>query len=132
MILEFVDKSQIEVDTIYGGPVNVSGTMRDVLTIEIKPKSYTIDGLNEIFKNVDNLAHLYTYEKNSKVEIGEGYTIVLEVARGSRKVKTFPGRLLPNRYEDIYRVQIAQMTYEEWINSKYAPKSINDNPNSEE
>ena len=139
MILEFADNSQIVVHDIFGGPINVDGVMRDSLTIEIPMNGNTIDGLTNTFKDTQKLTHLYTYEKrrndrnklvDTKIEIGEGYTIVLGINRSTRKVKTFPGRLLPNRTEDIYKVRLAQLTYEEWIKSEYNTKSSSDESKS--
>lgn len=130
-ILEFVDKTQIPVIAIIGGPVNVEGVIRDVLTIEVDPKSISFDDLKLMFQDVDNLAHLYTYEpeRNSdgdifdtKIEIGEGYTIVLGVDEVTRKVNSFPGKIVPETFETVYIATIAQMTYDEWVNSKYVTK----------
>jgi len=128
MILEFVDKSQIEVITILGGPANINGIIRDVLTIEISKSTTYLDKLKEIFENIDNLARLYSYEEErnenddilmNRIEIGEGYTIVVGIEEISRKVIPFPGKIVPDTYETIYQVQLAQMTYDEWIASGY-------------
>ena len=131
-VLEFVDKSQLDIITIFGGPANINGIVRDVLSIEIDPSVISIDELNEVFSNTDNLAHLYIYEpernengdiSNTKIEIGEGYTILLGVEEVTRKVNPFPGKIVPETYESVYIVNIAQMTYDEWISSKYSPDS---------
>lgn len=129
MILEFVNKAKLAVMNIFGGPVNVDGVIRDVLTIEIDPKNTSIDDLKNIFEDQDNIAHLYTYESDydengniidTKIEIGEGYTILLGVEEVERKVNSIPGKIVPTQFETIYTVTLAQMTYDEWINSKYS------------
>lgn len=127
MILELDNNVQIEVLTILGGPVNVDGITRDVLTIEIDPDVVPMDTLKRVFGNIDSLAHLYTYEEDEdgvdlpeKIEIGEGYTIVLGIEEETRKVTPFPGKIVPDTYETINVVTLAQMTYDEWMASKYA------------
>lgn len=126
MILEFANGSKINVMTIIGGPVNLNGITRDVLTIEVDPSVVPIDNLKRIFANTSNLAHLYTYEDSedesvadTKIEIGEGYTILISVEEITRKVNKFPGKIVEDTYETINLVTIAQMTYEEWIASEY-------------
>ena len=132
MILEFVDESSIDVIAIFGSPVNINGTIRDVLTIEVDPATTSQNKLREIFSNTDNLAHLYTYEDEvnendeiitSKIEIGEGYTILLNVEKEARKVEKFPGKITPDEFTSVLVVTIAQMTYDEWISSGYASNS---------
>ena len=132
MILEFVDGSSIDVIAIFGSPVNINGTMRDVLTIDIDPNTISQNKLREIFNNTNNLAHLYTYEDEvnendeivtSKIEIGEGYTILLNVEKETRKVEKFPGKITPDEFTSVLVVTIAQMTYDEWIASGYASNS---------
>ena len=125
MILEFVDGTQIIVNTIIGGPAIVGDNTRDVLTIEIDPNSISIANLESKFHNIKNLAHLYTYEideetgNNCKLEIGEGYTMVLKVESLTRVVPPFPGKISQIEYETIYIVKLAQLTYQEWMNSEY-------------
>lgn len=128
VILEFNDGYKLNVLNIFGGPVNIDGIIRDVLTIEIDTKTDTIDNINKIFNNSANLIHLYSYESDYnengditdiKIEIGEGYTILLGVEEITRKVDHFSGKILPDEYETIYSVTIAQMTYEEWILAGY-------------
>lgn len=128
MTLEFVDGTKIPVIAIFGGPANVEGIVRDVLTIEIDPKTISFDVVENHFKNTNNLAHLYTYEPERnedgnlydvKIEIGEGYTIVLGVDKITRKVNPFPGKIVPETFETVYIVTIAQMTYDEWTSSEY-------------
>jgi len=131
MILEFVDGTQIDVMVILGGPANINGIIRDVLTIEVSPALESLDNLNKVFNKTDNLARLYTYEEErnenydillNKIEIGEGYTILLGIDKVRRKINNFPGKIAPDMYEIIYQVQLAQMTYDEWIASGYASK----------
>lgn len=128
MILEFKNGDQLQVMTIFGGPVTFDGITRDVLTIEIDNKTTTVDNLKHIFSNTSNMTHLYTYEDtfdengdsiNIKIEIGEGYTILLGIEEITRKVDRIPGKLLPDEYETIYIVTIAQMTYDEWVEAGY-------------
>lgn len=121
-ILEFADGTSINVITILGGPSSIDGITRDLLTIEIDPTSISLDELNSIFNNKDILCHLYTYENNEsndKIEIGEGYTILVNIEEVTRKIPRIPGKILPDEFETIYSVSIAQMTYDEWISSKY-------------
>ena len=124
MILEFADGSSINVNTIIGGPISIDGITRDLLTIEIDPSSISLDTLKDIFNNNDNLAYLYTYEdnkdSNTRIEIGEGYTILVDISEVTRKVDKFPGKITADEFETIYSVSIAQMTYDEWISSKYS------------
>lgn len=128
MILEFKNGDQLQVMTIFGGPVTFDGITRDVLTIEIDNKTTTVDNLKHIFSNASNMTHLYTYEDtfdengdsiNIKIEIGEGYTILLGIEEITRKVDHIPGKMLPDEYETIYIVTIAQMTYDEWVEAGY-------------
>jgi hypothetical protein len=129
MILEFADHSRLGILVIFGGPVNVDGITRDVLSIEVDPSTTSIDKLKEIFSNPNKLAYLYTYEPErtphgdvyyTKIEVGEGYTILMGVEEVTRKVNQFPGKILPEEYETVYVVTIAQMTYDEWMASGYA------------
>ena len=133
MILEFVDNNQLEVLNIMGGPANIDGIIRDVLTIEVDPDTILIGNLKNLFSDTDNLARLYTYEEElnengdvliNRIEIGEGYTILLGVEKVNRKVIPFPGKIVPDSYECIFQVQIAQMTYDEWTASKYVNNCI--------
>ena len=125
MILEFVNKFRMNVKNIFGGPINVNGIIRDVLSIEIEPDdSISINDIKAIFNNTKNLAFLYTYELdyiengdlvNKKLQIGEGYTILLGVEEVTRKLNNFPGTIAPERFETLYIVNIAQLTYDEWM-----------------
>lgn len=126
-ILEFKNKSQIKVMTILGGPINIDGITRDVLTIEVDPNIIDINTLRRIFEDAENISHLYTYESDedciladTRIEIGEGYTILLGIEEITRKITPFPGKIVPDSFETIYTVTLAQMTYEEWINSDYS------------
>ena len=129
MILEFLDGTQLEVITILGGPANVDGLIRDVLTVEIESGSIPLAELRLLFENAPNLSKLYTYEEErnedddifmNKIEIGEGYTIVLGIETVKRKILSFPGKIVPETFEYIFQVQLAQMTYDEWIASEYS------------
>lgn len=127
MILEFANKSKINVLTIIGGPVNLDGITRDVLTIEIDPEVIPIETVERIFNDTKNLSHLYTYESDEdgvladeRIEIGEGYTILLGIEKINRKINPFPGKIVPDTFETVCNVTLAQMTYDEWINSEYS------------
>jgi len=126
MVLELANAIRIDVLTILGGPVNFEGITRDVLTIEVDPKLIPIETLEKIFGDIDSLAHIYTYEEDEdggnpeKIEIGEGYTIVVGIDEVTRKVTPFPGKIVPVTYETINVVTLAQMTYDEWMESKYS------------
>lgn len=126
MILEFTNGNSINVMTIIGGPVNFQGIIRDVLSIEVDPNEISIEELKRIFGDTSNLAYLYTYEDEedgvipyTKIEIGEGYTIVVGIEEVTRKVNQIPGKIVPDVYETINLVTLAQMTYEEWMASGY-------------
>lgn len=127
-LLEFMNGSRIEVNVIFGGPVNVNGIIRDVLSIEINPKSISLTDLQTLFDNPNNLAHLYTYELEcddndiqfkTKIEIGEGYTILLGIEEVDQLIQPFPGKITKPQSKDVYIVTIAQMTYDEWMNFEY-------------
>ena len=127
MILEFANGDKINVMTIIGGPVNFQGIIRDVLSIEVDPDEISIEELKRIFEDAPNLAYLYTYEDEedgdipyTKIEIGEGYTIVVGIEEVTRKVNQTPGKIVPDTYETINLVTLAQMTYEEWMASGYS------------
>lgn len=117
MLLEFGNGTQLEVDNIIGGPRLVMGVLRDTLRIEVYPHVMEFKELKPLFEKSDGI--LYTVEEvdgeNQKTMIGEGYTILVAVSDENRKVATPPGRLLPERYEEIYAVTVAQETYQEHL-----------------
>lgn len=130
MKLEFLDGSQIDVLTIIGGPRLIMGTMRDTLRIEVSPETIGFDELKSHFKDNPKTGMLYTYTDNTttdedgnvvteliKNEIGEGYKIFVSISDEERKVASPPGRLLPDRTEEVYIVTIAQLTYQEYNQS---------------
>lgn len=118
MILEFIDKSQIEVLTIFGGPSLVKGVMRDTLRIEVDPNKVNLNDLKEIFENKYKCLRLFTYDtdegENVKTEIGEGYCVFVSCKTEKREKIHFPGKIMPTEYEDINIVTTAQYTYDEW------------------
>lgn len=117
MLLEFGNGTQLEVDNIIGGPRLVMGVLRDTLRIEVYPHVMEFKELKSLFEQGDGT--FYTTEEVDgevqKVMIGEGYTILVAVSDEKRKVGTPPGRLLPDQYEEIYVVTIAQETYQEHL-----------------
>lgn len=122
MKLEFLDGSQIEILTIIGGPRLIMGTMRDTLRIEVSPKSIGFEELKSHFKDNPKTRMLYTYTDVNeegrtievKNEIGEGYSIFVSISDEERIIAAPPGRLLPDKVEEVYIVTIAQMTYQEY------------------
>lgn len=117
MLLEFENGFQMEVDNIIGGPRLVMGVLRDTLRIEVCPDVMEFGKLKSLFEY--NSGTLYTIEEVDgelkKSLIGEGYTIFVSISDEKRKVGTPPGRLLPDQYEEIYVVTIAQETYQEHL-----------------
>lgn len=116
MILEFLDGKQISVRDIFGGPRLVRGTMRDTLKIEVDTAIMSFDDLKSCFKNNPNTSKLYTYDDNGeKTEIGEGYKIFVSITDEERTIAPTPGKIAPDMTEEIYVVQIAQQTYQEFM-----------------
>ncbi len=120
MILEFKDGSQLEVKAIFGGPKLVNGELRDTLRIEVDPKTIYFDNLKSMFKLNKNTDELYVYNNpsdvennpiNGKTKIGEGYNIFVSITDEERLISPPPGQLQPKRFEQVYIVTIAQMTY---------------------
>jgi len=125
MLLEFENGFRLEVDNIIGGPRLVMGVLRDTLRIEVLPNVMDFKELKSLFEN--NSGNLYTIEEvdgeMKKSLIGEGYTILVSVSDENRKITTLPGRLLPDRYEEIYAVTVAQETYQEHLMKQIAETS---------
>lgn len=119
MILEFLDGSKMEVLSIFGGPRLINGVMRDTLRIEISPSAVKFEELRECFKNNPKTAMLYTYTEDSdtKNNIGEGYQIFVSISDEERKIAVVPGKMVPDEYEEVYVVTIAQMTYQEYTST---------------
>ncbi|MCM1215376.1 MAG: hypothetical protein NC548_12760 [Lachnospiraceae bacterium] len=117
MLLEFENGFQLQVDNIIGGPRLVSGVLRDTLRIEVYPNVMEFQDLKSLFEN--NGGTFYTIEEVDgelrKALIGEGYTVFVSISDEKRKIGNPPGRLLPDRYEEIYAVTIAQETYQEHL-----------------
>lgn len=121
MVLEFNDTSRLEVLTIIGGPKLINGVLRDTLEIEVDPSTINFDELKRQFKE-EKISKLYTYvddideEGNAvqvRTEIGEDYTIFVSISDEERKIVQSPGKVLPDKYEEVYIVTIAQITYAE-------------------
>lgn len=122
MQLKFVDGSSIQVLSIFGGPRLINGVMRDTLRIEVAPETISFEDLKSHFKNNPKTVKLYTIEPSTdgsteakESEIGEGYRIFVSIAEEQKRISAPPGKLVPPKYEDIYVVQIAQQTYEEYV-----------------
>lgn len=114
MILEFADQSQLEIKNIYGAPKLVDGVLRDTLVITVDPDTIEFAELRSNFYQNDKVSMLYTYEGEEKITIGEGYKIFVSISDERRKIQRVPGKMEPDRYEHVYVVTIAQMTYEEY------------------
>lgn len=121
MVLEFNDTSRLEVLTIIGGPKLINGVLRDTLEIEVDPSTINFDELKRQFKE-EKVSKLYTYvddvdeEGNAvqvRTEIGEDYTIFVSISDEERKIVQPPGKVVPDQYEEVYIVTIAQITYAE-------------------
>ena len=130
MYLEFVDGTQLECIRILGGPRTINGIERDCLSIETGMEK-SISELASYFNDVNNMVHLYTRELagniSPKQEIGEGYLYRIDIRSEERKVKHQPGLMVPETYETIRVVNIAQLTYEEyqsWKTGGYTPPSF--------
>lgn len=117
MTLEFLDGKKIEVRDIFGGPRLVMGAMRDTLRIEIDPSTIDFNTLKSYFKDNPNTSKLYTYDDSQERSlIGEGYKIFVSISDEERKIQPPPGKIAPEQTEEIYVVQIAQQTYQEFMN----------------
>ena len=117
MFIELVDGTQIECIRIIGGPRKYEGEIRDTLSIEIKPGRLSLNDLIGIFKYPDNTRKLYALKNandTSKLEIGEGYCILASGRKENRKKVTQPGKMVPVEYEDIFIINLAQLTYGEY------------------
>lgn len=124
MRLRFADKSSIEIKNIFGSYKMINGVLRDTLRIEIDPSTTTFDELCSLFKNNPNLDTLFTVNElddgsESVSTIGEGYNVFVSISNERIKTSTpEPGKIEKPTYEDIFVVQIAQQTYEEYTLSK--------------
>lgn len=118
MILEFLDKSQLDVLSIFGGPRLINGVMRDTLRIEVSPSIITFDELKASFKDNPKTATLYTYsnfdDPTIKHEAGIGYMIFVSITDEERRIISPPGKMVPDEFEEVFIVTIAQMTYQEY------------------
>ena len=118
MILEFLDKSQIEVKAIFGSPRLILGTMRDTLNIEVSPSVCSFETLKEHFKDNPKTMFLYTYTEDSeshRIEIGQGYKVFVSITNEIREIPNEPGKLAPVSTEEVYVVTMAQLTYQEYL-----------------
>lgn len=134
MILELLDGTQLEVKNIFGGPRLIDGIMRDTLRIEVDPAVIEFNTLKNLFEDNPNTALISTYTEvtddngettNVKTDIGEGYQLFVSIADTKRKVTPPPGRLVPDTYEEVYIVTIAQLTYQEYQDNKSTVTVIN-------
>lgn len=118
MILEFLDKSQLDVLSIFGGPRLINGVMRDTLRIEVSPSIITFDELKASFKDNPKTATLYTYsnidDPTIKHEAGVGYMIFVSITDEERRIISPPGKMVPDEFEEVFIITIAQMTYQEY------------------
>ncbi|MCM1440760.1 MAG: hypothetical protein NC131_16400 [Roseburia sp.] len=118
MILEFIDKRQIEVLTIFGGPSLVKGITRDTLRIEVDPSRFSLKELEDLFTKKYACIRLFTYDTDEgeriRTEIGLGYCVFVSCQEEKREKIYFPGMIMPKEYETVNIVTIAQYTYEEW------------------
>lgn len=128
MILEFKDGTQLEVKAIFGGPRLVNGELRDTLRIEVDPNTIYFDDLKALFRLNENTDELYVYNNSSdaendpvkgKTKIGDGYNIFVSITDEERLIAPPPGQLQPKRFEQVYIVSIAQMTYLEHEENSY-------------
>ena len=127
MIIELMDGTAIEnVKQVYGGIKIINGIPRDTLKIELDG-STNLQELKSIFENNPNIMKLYTYNtiinddkttKYEKVLMGEGYNIFISAENINKKIPHKTGRLLPDKMENINVIMLAQMTYEEFEQTK--------------
>lgn len=124
MKLEFANGEQIDVKAIFGGPKLIMGVLRDTLRIEVDPETITFDNLKQIFTSTSMVSTLYTYsesldENNQKTSVkttlGEGYKIFVSISDEVRRINQVPGKLAPDKTEEVYVVTIAQQTYQEHL-----------------
>lgn len=122
MKIEFLDGSQIDVITIFGGPRLINGVMRDTLNIEVSPETIGFEELKAHFNNNPKTSTLYSYTEEQtgdgialqKNKIGDGYNIFVSITDETRRQQTPPGVLAPDVMENVYIVTISQMTYQEY------------------
>jgi hypothetical protein len=121
MFLQFEDKSQIEVKSIFGSYKLIHGVLRDTLRIEIDPDTTSFDELCETFKDNPKTSTLYSVQDPDDngyqivTKIGEGYNVFVSISNERVKKNSIPGSMEAPVYEDIFVVQIAQQTYAEYI-----------------
>lgn len=119
MMLEFLDGSKLQVLDIYGGPKDVLGAVRDVLTIEFDPSYTSFEELREFFIDNPNTNRLFSHiienGENVKKEIGIGYNLCVSISEIRRLIKTKPGTMEKPRIEDVYIVELGQQTYYEYM-----------------
>lgn len=131
MILEFIDKTQIEVLSIFGGPSLIKGVTRDTLRIEVDPNTTSLDTLSNLFRYGNRCLRLFTYDSDEgedeiKLKIGDGYSVFVDCKEETREVIYPPGEIRQKEYETIYIVTIAQYTYEEWQEAMQLLESSDD------
>lgn len=124
MKLEFFDGTQVEVIAILGGPKLIGGIMRDTLQIEIDPSVMEFNALKQLFQDEDKCRTLYSWTEDVDPEtdeggmirntVGEGYIKFISISDEFRTVKCPPGMMLPDTTEELYVVNIAQLTYSEY------------------
>lgn len=120
MILEFVDKSKINVEVIIGYPTIVNGVERDTLSIEIDPNKHTKDEVNRLIRKQYNLLQLTSYdtdENSNRFIIGEGYDRIIqleEIRREKKKDPSLQGKIRQVEYENVLILILQQLTYDEW------------------
>jgi hypothetical protein len=114
MILEFKDGTQIEINSILGGPLLVFGSMRDCLMIEIDVNKYKFEELKQYFNNNTKTFIMYTYENNERIQIGKGYIKLVSISYEIRVVNNDIDPFSPPITEAVYIVKIAQLNYTEY------------------
>ena len=97
------------------------GVLRDTLIIEVDPKTISFDDLKSKFTNETMLSSLYTYSESTKEDgtetktlVGEGYKIFVSLSNEMKRSNQVPGRMAPDKSEEVYVVSIAQQTYQEY------------------
>ena len=116
MILELADGTQLNIKNIFAGPKLIDGVMRDTFRIEVDPEVINFDDLKKIFSDTSRTLTMSTYNDDVKTCIGEGYSLFVSLSDTKRKVSPPPGKLVPDSYEEIYIVTMAQLTYQEYQN----------------
>ena len=116
MILEFTDGSQLECLRIFGKPVTYNGIERDTLSIEISPDDTSLEHVRTYFLNPSNMEFIYSRKSSDAVKetIGTGYMILVDSRTENRRVKHRPGEMVPETYQDVIIITIAQLTYQEY------------------